>query len=247
MDGTAALAAGGAGAPSLGFRAWRPSATSTRSPRSTSTSARRSARSPARRSRRARRRSTRRPSTRGTCARLLAEQDILGLPFPVEYGGHRHGHADAEHGGRGDRQGRRQLRADPDGAGARHAADPAVRLRRAEGAFSAGLRQRRALPGLRPVGAGGRFGPGRHADHGGAGWRGMGHQRHQELDLQPRRRRLLHHLRRHRPRDSAGSRPSSSRPTAPASASASSSTSSGSAPRRPASRSSRTCGCRRRT
>ena len=33
--------------------------------------------------------------------------------------------------------------------------------------------------------------------------RRMGHQRHQELDHQPRRRRLLRRLRRHRPRDAA--------------------------------------------
>ena len=59
--------------------------------------------------------------------KLLAEQDILGLPFPSRVRRHRHRHADAEHGGRGDRQGRRLVRADPDGAGARHAADPAVR------------------------------------------------------------------------------------------------------------------------
>jgi alkylation response protein AidB-like acyl-CoA dehydrogenase len=42
--------------------------------------------------------------------RILAEQDILGLPFPSEYG-------------------RRLVCTDPDGAGARHAADPDVRLR----------------------------------------------------------------------------------------------------------------------
>ncbi len=37
--------------------------------------------------------------------KLLAEQDILGLPFPDRVRGHGHRNADAQHGGRGDRQG----------------------------------------------------------------------------------------------------------------------------------------------
>ncbi len=43
----------------------------------------------------------------------------------------------------------------------------------------------------------------------------MGDQRHQELDHQPRRRRLLHLLRGHRPRDRADDARSWSRPTGP--------------------------------
>ena len=50
---------------------------------------------------------------------------------------HRHRHADAQRRDRGDREGVRVDRADPDGPGARHAADPAVRHRRAEAALPA--------------------------------------------------------------------------------------------------------------
>ena len=117
---------------------------------------------------------------------------------------HGDGHADAEHGGRGDRQGRRVVRADPDGAGARHAADPAVRHRRAQGAVPAAVRDGRVVAGVRAVRARGRLGPGGDEDDGGQGRRRMGDQRHQELDLEPRRGRLLHLLRGHRPRDAAG-------------------------------------------
>ena len=55
--------------------------------------------------------------------KLLAEQDILALPFDEQYGGTGTGHADAPDRGRGDRQGVRLERADPDDPGARHAAD----------------------------------------------------------------------------------------------------------------------------
>ena len=179
--------------------------------------------------------------------KLLAEQDILGLAVPDRVRRHRDGHADAEHGGRGDRQGRCVVRADPDGAGAGHAADPAVRLRRAEGALPAEVRDRRVVAGVRAVRARGRLGSRRDEDDGREGRRGVGDQRHQELDLQPGRRRLLHLLRRHRPREQADDRVRRGGRPARASASASSSTSSASAPRRPASRSSRTCGCPART
>ena len=40
---------------------------------------------------------------------LLAEHDILGLPFAERVRRHRHRHADAADGGRGDRQGLRLL------------------------------------------------------------------------------------------------------------------------------------------
>ena len=61
--------------------------------------------------------------------KILAEQDILGLPFPSEYGGTGTGtlmlNMAVEEIAKVDAV----VRADPDGAGARHAADPAVRLR----------------------------------------------------------------------------------------------------------------------
>ncbi len=63
------------------------SPSSTRSPRSTSTSGTRSARSPGSGSRRGQPRSTSGPSTRTTSGQLLAEHDVLGLPFETEYGG----------------------------------------------------------------------------------------------------------------------------------------------------------------
>ena len=77
--------------------------------------------------------------------KLLAEQDILGLPFPTEYGGTGTGtlmlNMAVEEIAKVDAV----VRADPDGAGARHAADPAVRQRRAEGALPAEVRQRRVV------------------------------------------------------------------------------------------------------
>ena len=104
------------------------SATSTRSPRRTSTSARRSARSRASGSRRARPRSTSAPNTRGTCASCSPSRTSSALPFPIEYGGTGTGtlmlNMAVEEIAKVDAV----VRADPDGAGARHAADPAVRL-----------------------------------------------------------------------------------------------------------------------
>ena len=177
--------------------------------------------------------------------KLLAEQDILGLPFPVEYGGTGTGtlmlNMAVEEIAKVDASCALILMVQELGT-------LPIQLfgsRGAQGALPAGLRQRRVVAGLRAVRARGRVGPGGDEDDGRAGRRGVGDQRHQELDHQSRRRRLLRHLRRHRPRDPAADARSSSRPTAPASASASSSTSSGSAPRRPGSRSSRTCACRR--
>ena len=82
---------------------------------------------------------------------LLAEQDILGLPFDEEYGGTGTGTLMLQIGGRGDRQGLRLQRPDPDGPGARHAADQALRLRGAETALAAQVRERRVVAGLRAL------------------------------------------------------------------------------------------------
>ena len=127
--------------------------------------------------------------------KLLAEQDILGLPFAERVRRHRHRHADAADRGRGDRQGVRLLRADPDDPGARHAADPALRLRRAEAALPAEVRQRRVVAGLRALGARGRLRPGLDAHHRGQGRRRVGDQRPEELDHQRGDGRLLRRLR----------------------------------------------------
>ena len=113
---------------------------------------------------------------------------------------HRHRHADAQHGGRGDRQGVRVDRADPHDPGAGDATDQAVRLRGAQGPVPAPLRQRRVVPGVRAVRARGRLRPRRHAHPRRPGRRRVGDRRDQELDHQPRDRRLLRLLRRHRPR-----------------------------------------------
>ena len=93
--------------------------------------------------------------------KILGEQDILGLPFDEEYGGTGTGTLMLQIGGRGDRQGVRLERPDPDDPGARHAADPALRLRRAERALPAQVRDRRVVAGLRPLGARGRLRPAR--------------------------------------------------------------------------------------
>ena len=160
---------------------------------------------------------------------------------------HRHRHADAQPRGRGGRARVRVERADPDDPGARHAADPAVRHRGAQAALPAALRERRVVAGLRAVRARGRLRSRRHDHPRRARRRRVGDHRHQELDHQPRRRRLLRRVRQDRP----GRRPLArhqrvrgrGRP-ARASPSASSSTSSASRARRPASRSSTTSACR---
>ena len=163
---------------------------------------------------------------------------------------HRHRHADAQHRGRGDREGVRLLGPDPDDPGARHAADPPLRLRRAQAAVPAEVRLRRVEPGVRALGARRRLGPGRDAHQGGARRRRVGDRGDQELDLQPRRRRLLHLLRGHQPRRGPLARDLGLRRRgrpARASRSASSSTRWGSAARPPASRSSTTSASRPRT
>ena len=160
---------------------------------------------------------------------------------------HRDGNADAADGGRGDRQGLRLVGAHPHGAGARHAADPALRHRRAEGALPAPLRERRVVARVRAVRARGGLGSGGAAHERRSRRRRVGHQRAEELDHERRRGGLLHRLREDRPRAAIAARRSSSRPTARASSPASSSTSSASRARRPARRRSPTCACRRRT
>ena len=161
--------------------------------------------------------------------------------------GDRHRNADAADGGRGDRQGLRLERPDPDGPGARLAADRAVRLRRAEAEVAAAPGDGRDLAGLRPERARGRLGPRRDAHQRRPGRRRVGDQRPKELDHERRRSPTTTSS---SPRPTArptASPPSSSRPTARASTPASSSTSWGSRARRPASRASPTSGCRTRT
>ena len=178
---------------------------------------------------------------------LLASHDILGLPFDAEYGGTGHRDAGPADGGRGDRQGLRLLGADADGAGAGDAADPALRLRGAEAALAAEVRQRRVVAGLRALGARGRLGPGGDADQRRPRRRRVGDQRPEGLDLQRRDRRLLRRLRHHRPREPPHQRLRRREGRATASTPASSSTSSGSRARRPARRPSPTSASRTRT
>ena len=163
---------------------------------------------------------------------------------------HRHRHADAQHRGRGGRQGLRLERPDPDDPGARHAADQAVRHRRAQAAVPAPLRLRRVVAGVRALGARRGLGPRRDAHQGGPRRRRVGDRGDQELDHQPRGRRLLHLLRGHRPRRGPLARDLGlrrrGRPRR-ASRSASSRRRWGSAARPPASRSSTTSGSRPRT
>ena len=171
-----------------------------------------------------------------------------GHPRPAVRRGvrrHRHRHADAADGGRGDRQGVRRRRADPDDPGARHAADPAVRLRRAEAALPAALRDRRVVAGVRAVGARGGLGPGARcaprAVRDGDEWVINGAK---NWITNAGDRRLLRRVRGHRPR-AARRITRVRRRDGPrrASRSPSSSTSWGSRARRPASPSSRTSAC----
>ena len=136
--------------------------------------------------------------------KLFAEQDILGLPFPSEYGGTGTGTLMLNDRGRGDRQGVRLERADPDGPGARHAADPALRLRRAQGALAAASARRasgRRRSACREPEAG--SDPAAMRTTRRARRRRVGHQRHQELDHERGDRRLLRRVRGHRPRGAA--------------------------------------------
>ncbi len=179
--------------------------------------------------------------------KLFAEQDLLGLPFEEEYGG--------------TGTGTLMLNIAIEEV-AKACASTALILmvqelgtlpirlfgsRRAQAALPAALRERRVVARVRAVRARGGLRPRRHDHHRAPRRRRVGDQRHQELDHEPRHRRLLRRVRGHGPARRGASPPSSSRPTAPASASASSSTSSASRARRPASRSSTTSACRPRT
>ena len=179
--------------------------------------------------------------------KLFAEQDLLGLPFDERVRRHRHRHADAQHRRRGDREGVRLDRADPDGPGARDAADPALRLRRAQAALPAPLRQRRVVAGLRAVGARGGLGPRRDAHERRAATATSGSSTARRTGSPTSGSPTSTSSSRSPTARAGASPPSSSRPTGPASASASSSTSSASRARRPASRSSTTSGSRTRT
>ena len=65
-------------------------------------------------------------------------------------------------------------------------------------ALPAQVRDRRVVAGVRAVRARGRLRSRRHDHEGRARRRRVGHQRHEELDHEPRDRRLLRRLRRHR-------------------------------------------------
>ena len=199
-------------------------------------------------SRRGRRRSTPRASTRGTCARLLAEQDILGLPFAEEYGG--------------TGTGTLMLQMAVEEIAKACASSALILMIQELGTlpiqlFGSDEQRQRFLPrcasgewspafALSEPEAG--SDPGGDAHDRGPRRRRVGHQRHEELDHErrrsptstwsspspiARRRRITRVRRRERP---AGLRRS-----------ASSSTSSASRARRPARRCSRTCACRPRT
>ena len=109
---------------------------------------------------------------------------------------HRDRDPDAQHRGRGGRQGVRLERPDADDPGARDAADQAVRHRRAEAALPARVRDRRVdarrSRSRSPTPARTRAGM---RTQGRPRRRRVGDRRNQELDHQPRRRRLLHRVR----------------------------------------------------
>ena len=135
--------------------------------------------------------------------KLLAEQDILGLPFPTEYGG--------------TGTGTLMLNMAVEEIAKVDAACALILMVQELGTlpiqlfgsdelkerFLPQVRHGRVVARVRAVRARGRLGPGGNEDDGREGRRGVGDQRHQELDLEPRRRRLLHLLRGHRPREPA--------------------------------------------
>ena len=82
---------------------------------------------------------------------LLAEQDVLALPFDEEYGGTGTGTLMLQVAVEEIAPRIGGVRADPDGPGARHAADPALRLPRAQGALPAALRHGRVVARVLPV------------------------------------------------------------------------------------------------
>ena len=136
--------------------------------------------------------------------KLLAEQDILGLPFPVEYGG--------------TGTGTLMLNMAVEEIAKVDATCALILMVQELGTlpiqlFGSDELKERFLPGCASGERSPAFAlsepeagsdPAGHEDDGRPGRRGVGDQRHQELDLQPRRRRLLHHLRGDRPRARAG-------------------------------------------
>ena len=158
--------------------------------------------------------------------RRLGELDLMGIPFPEEYGGARRRLAGLRARGRGARARRlvgrdHAVRAHV----ARHPADLPVRLRGAEAGVAAAAVRGRAARGVRADRARGGLGRRQHADARRARGRRVGDQRRQAVHHQRRHR----HLRasscitaRHRPTTaSARSRTCSSRTAPPATSRAS--------------------------
>ena len=188
---------------------------STRSPRRCSTSARRSARSRAEQIAPRAGEIDRESEYPRDVRELLAEHDILGLPFDEEYGG--------------TGTGTLMLQMAVEEIAKACASSALILMVQELGTLPIRLfgsdelkqrllpqlRQRRVVARLRALRARGRLDPAAMRTHRRPRRRRVGHQRRQELDHQRRRRRLLRRLRRHRPRASAGSPPSSSRRTAP--------------------------------
>ena len=164
----------------------------TRSRRSTSISATRSAQIAQRADRAAGRRDRRAGGVSARPARAAGRAGHPRAPVRARARRDRHRDPDAQHGGRGDRQGLRLDGADPDDPGARHAADQAVRLRRAQaarflprcatGEWSPAFALSEPEAGSDPGGMRSARGPRR---------RRVGDRRDQELDHEPRDRRLL--------------------------------------------------------
>ena len=135
--------------------------------------------------------------------RLLAEQDVLALPFAEE------------HGGTGT--GTLMLQVAVEELAQASAAVALILMVQElgtlpiqrfgspelQGAVPAALRDRRVVARVLPVRARRRLGPGGDAHERRARRRRVGDQRDEELDHQRRRRRLLRRVRRHRPRGAA--------------------------------------------
>ena len=135
--------------------------------------------------------------------KALAEHDILGLPFPEEFGG--------------TGTGTLMLNVAVEEIAKACASSALILMVQELGTLpiqlhgSDELKQRylpdcasrREVPRLLPVRARGRLRSRRHAHVRGPGRRRLGHQRHQELDHQRHHRGLLRGVRGHRPREEA--------------------------------------------
>ena len=133
--------------------------------------------------------------------KLLAEHDILGLPFGEEYGG--------------TGTGTLMLQIAVEEIAKACASSALILMVQELGTLpitlfgtdeqkeriAAALRDRRVVARVRAVRARGRLGPRRAAHDRGARRRRVGHQRHEELDHERGDRRLLRRLRGHRPRE----------------------------------------------